>query len=207
MGKFNLKKLDEGERFNLSKNLGLDAIRVELTWQKGDLDTQAWLLNSDGIIVNDEGFVFYNSTNRTDLFDRAKYGNKINYLKATRPMSADGAVLGARDNTIGGLEEINICLSKIATDVQEVAISATVYIPNNDRVETFGQVEDAKITIIDEDSGEPLCFYELSQDYKSEDALVAGRFVINDEGEWEFEAAGNGYNGGLQTLVDMYTEE
>jgi stress response protein SCP2 len=206
MGKFNLKKLDSGERFSLSKSLGLDNIRVELTWQKGDLDAQAWLLNSDGIIVNDEGFVFYNSTNRTDSFDRAKYGNKKNYLSNTRPISADGAVLGPKDELQGGIETINICLSKIAPEVQEVAISATVYVPNPDNVETFGQVENAKITVIDEDSDEALCCYELSKDYQTEDACVAARFVINEEGEWDFEAVGNGYGGGLQTLVDMYTE-
>lgn len=207
MGKFNLKKLDGGDRFTLSKNLGLDNIRVELTWQKGDLDAQAWLLNLDGIIVNDEGFVFYNSVNRTEKFDRAKFGNKKNYLDNTRPMSADGAVLGAKDERRKGIETLNICLSKIAPEVQEVAISATVYVPNDDNVEIFGQVENAKITIIDEESDEALCFFELSKDYQSEDALIAGRFVINDSGEWEFEAVGNGYTGGLQTLVDMYTEE
>jgi stress response protein SCP2 len=207
MGKFNLTKLGSGERFALSKNLGLDNIRVELTWQNGDLDAQAWLLNNDGIIVNDEGFVFYNSTNRTDSFDRAKYGNKKNYLEKTRPLSADGAVLGPKDELRGGIETINICLSKIAPDVQEVAISATVYTPNDDNVETFGQVENAKITVIDEESGDALCCHELSSDYQTEDACVAARFVINDDGEWAFEAMGNGYNGGLQTLVDMYTEE
>ena len=42
---------------------------------------------------------------------------------------------------------------------------------------------------------------------RQEDACVVARFLINDEGEWTFEAMGNGYNGGLQTLVDMYTEE
>lgn len=207
MCRFNLKKLDGGEKFRLSKSLGLDNIRVELTWQKGDLDAQAWLLNLDGIIVNDEGFVFYNSANRTEKFDRTKFGNKKNWLESTRPMSADGAVLGPKDELKGGIETINLCLSRIAPEVQEVAISATVYIPNDDNVETFGEVENAKITVIDEESGEALCFYELSRDYQSEDAIVAARFLINDEGEWEFEAMGSGYNGGLQTLVDMYTEE
>lgn len=206
MANFNLKKLDGGEKFNLSKVQDLDNIRVELTWQHGDLDAQAWLLNADGIIVNEEGFVFYNSVNRTEKFDRAKFGNKKKYLESTRPMSADGAVLGSKDELQGGIETINICLSKIAPEVQEVVISASVYVPNDDKVETFGEVHDAKITIIDEDSDEELCYFELSQDYKSEDALVAGRFEINEDGEWEFEAAGNGYNGGLQTLVDMYTE-
>lgn len=202
MGKFNLKKLDGGDRFSLAKSLGLDNIRVELTWQDGDLDIQAWLLNQDGLIVNDEGFVFYNSENRTEPFDHAKHGNKKNYLASTRPMSADGAVLGAKDEQQGGIETLNICLSKIAPDVQEVLISATVY-----EGTSFGSVKDAKITIIDEESGDALCFFELTKDYKTEDAVVAGRFLIDDNGEWEFEAMGNGYNGGLQTLVDMYAEE
>ena len=129
----------------------------------------------------------------------------LHYLPVCR--ERDGAVLGAKDELTGGIETLNICLSKIAPEVQEVVISATVYVPNDDNVETFGGVENARITVIDEDTDEPLCFYELSKDYKSEDALVAARFVINAEGEWEFEAVGNGYNGGLQTLVDMYTEE
>ena len=69
------------------------------------------------------------------------------------------------------------------------------------------KLKNAQITVIDEESGDPLCSYELSKDYQTEDACVVARFLINDEGEWTFEAMGNGYNGGLQTLVDMYTEE
>lgn len=198
---FNLKKIEAGERFLLNKSLGLDEIRVELTWDSdGDLDTQAWLLNSDGLIVNDAAFVFYNSENRTEAFDRAKHGNKANYLNLTRPMSADGAVLGAKDELMGGIETINIALSKIDSSVEEVVISATSY--NG----SFGLVQNAKITIFDENSNEPLCSYELNSNYQTEDACVAGRFIIdNNTGDWEFEALGNGYNGGLQTLVDMYT--
>lgn len=199
MGRFNLTKLAGGDRFSLAKSLGLDNIRVELTWQGADLDAQAWLLGDMGTIVNDEGFVFYNSENRTEPFDRAKFGNKRNYLLSTRPMSADGAVLGAKDEQEGGIETINICLSKIDPEVQEIVITATVH-----GGETFGAVSDAKITIIDEESGESLCVFSLSQDYQSEDAVAAGRFIISDDGEWEFEAVGKGYPGGLQTLVDIY---
>ena len=28
--------------------------------------------------------------------------------------------------------------------------------------------------------------------------------VCNDEGEWEFEAVGEGHDGGMQTLIDIY---
>jgi stress response protein SCP2 len=197
---FNLTKIETGERFTLAKSLGLDEIRVELTWNDGDLDTQAWLLNADGVIINNAAFVFYNSENRTEAFDRVKHGNKANYLKATRPMSADAAVLGAKDELKGGIETINITLSKIDPSVEEVVISASCY-----GGISFGSVQNAKITVIDENTGDALCCYELNSEYQTEDACVVSRFVINNTGDWEFEAVGSGYNGGLQTLVDMYT--
>ncbi|MDE6272037.1 MAG: TerD family protein [Muribaculaceae bacterium] len=202
MGRFDLKKLGAGDRFSLKKDLGLNNIRVELTFAGEDLDVQAWLLNEDGMIINDEAFVFYNSANRSEPFDKAKFGNKRNYLEKTRPMSADGAVLGAKDMQQGGLEIINVDLSKVDPSVAEIAISATVY---NDGM-TFGNVSAAKITVIDEDSDEALCEYELSTDYVNENACVAGRFILNDEGEWEFEAEGKAYDGGLETLVGMFAE-
>ncbi|MDE7414301.1 MAG: TerD family protein [Muribaculaceae bacterium] len=203
MGRFDLKKLGSGDRFSLNKSLGLNDIRVELTFNGEDLDVQAWLLNEDGMIVNDEGFVFYNSVNRSEPFDKAKFGNKRNYLQQTRPMSADGAVLGSKDMVEGGIEVINIDLSKVAPEVQEIAISATVY----EDGKTFGDVANAKLTVIDEETGDPLCFYELSADYNNENVCIAGRFILNDEGEWEFEAEGKAYDGGLGTLVEMFTEE
>lgn len=203
MGKFNLQKLQSGDRFKIQKSMELDNIRVELRFQGEDLDVQAWLLNEDGLIVNDAAFVFYNSENRTEAWDKAKFGNKKRYLAETRPMSADGAVLGAKDEIEGGIETLNICLSKIAPEVNEVAISATVY----QEGKTFGDVSFAKVLVIDEDSDETLCEYELSNDYSKETACVAARFILNDDGEWEFLADGKAYDGGLQTLVELFTEE
>ena len=198
---FNLTKIEAGERFTLNKSLGLDDIRVELTWSDGDLDTHAWLLNADGVIINNAAFVFYNSENRVEAFDRAKHGNKANYFKTVRPMSADGAVIGPKDELTGGIETINITLSQIDPSVEEVVISASCH-----NGISFGSVQNAKITVIDENTNEPLCCYELNAEYGTEDACVVGRFVINNNtGDWEFEAVGSGYNGGLQTLVDMYT--
>lgn len=205
MGRFDLKKIESGERFNFSKSFGLDNIRAELTWAKGDLDVEAWLLNQEGLIVDDAAFVFYNSVNRTEPFDKAKFGNKKNYLDNTRPMSADGAVLGPKDELTGGLETLNIQLNKVSPEVQEIVISATVHPTPEAKV--FGDVRDAKITVIDEDSGEALCEYALGTDYPTEDACVVARFINNDEGEWEFEADGKGYSGGLETLVEIFAGE
>lgn len=71
-------------------------------------------------------------------------------------------------------------------------------------VTDFEEYNNGRITVIDENSGEPLCFYDLSSDFTTEDAMVVGSFTVNDSGDWEFEALGKGYNGGLQTLVEIY---
>lgn len=205
MGRFELKKLGSGERFSLAKSLGLDKISAILSFSGADLDVQAWLLNEDGIIVDDAAFVFYNSENRTEPFDRAKFGNKRNYLSQTRPTSSDGAVLGSKDEQTGGQETVDVCLSKVSPKVSEILISATVY-NEEGKSDTFGNVTSAKITVYDEESGDALCEYDLANSYSNEDAVVVARFFVDEAGEWQFEGLGNGYSGGLNTLVEMYAE-
>ena len=61
-----------------------------------------------------------------------------------------------------------------------------------------------RIIITNEETGEELCAYNLKERFSTETAVVAGALVLNRDGEWEFEAVGKGYDGGLQTLVDMY---
>ena len=194
---FNLTK---GESFNLSKEC-LENIRVDLTWSDADLDVQAWLLK-DGMIINREAFVFYNSENRTEPFSHEKFGNKRRWQKETAPMSADGAVRGAIDERRGGKETLKINLTNIDPQVDEIIVSATVAEakPNN----VFGCVADSKVTVFNDATGEELGNFALGADYPNEDAMAVARFVIDDEGEWKFEALGQAYTGGLQTLVDMY---
>lgn len=44
----------------------------------------------------------------------------------------------------------------------------------------------------------------MKENFSSETAVEAGKLVCNEDGEWEFEAVGQGYTGGMQTLIDMY---
>ena len=70
---------------------------------------------------------------------------------------------------------------------------------------SFKNVRNPQIVITNEETGEELCAYNLKENFSSETAVVTGALVLNDDGEWEFEAIGKGYDGGLQTLVDMYS--
>lgn len=207
MGRFNLEK---GERFKLDKSEGLNNIRVELGWKSGaDLDASAFLVNEDGTIIDDADFVFYNSNNREKKYSHEDFGTKSNWRSKTRPMSSDGSVMGSFDD-LGedddegedSNEEMTVDLSKVRPEIKEIVFCVTIYHGDKEGV-TFGKVRDPYISIINEDNGEEICRYNLKEKFTNETAVVAGSLVFQDE-DWSFEAQGKGYEGGLQTLIDIY---
>lgn len=207
MGRFNLNK---GQTFNLSKESGLSKIRVELGWKSGaDLDACAFLLGSDGTIQNNADFVFYNSENREQPFDRQKFLNKKNWRAKTRPLSADGSVLGSfddpgdEDEGEDASEEMSVDLNKVDPSVTEIVFCVTIY--NGDtQGTTFGSVRNPYISIINEENNEELCRYNLNENFSQETAVVAGSLLCDENGDWNFQATGQGYMGGMQGLIDIY---
>jgi stress response protein SCP2 len=206
MAKFDLKK---GDKFSLGKGGELTEIQVDLKWNSNaDLDAVAFLLDDDGAISNDADFVYYKSDNRSEEYDRQKFGSKANWRNSTVPVSFDGSVVGSSDDQgdedEGGEsgETMFVDLSKTRAEVSEIVFCVTIY--DEDGKISFKDVRDPKIEITDKESGDVLCSYNLKERFSSETAVVAGALVLNEDGEWEFEAVGKGYDGGLQTLVDMY---
>ena len=199
MGRF---KLSKGERFKIAKSDGLSKIKVVLDWDSdADLDASTFLCGDEGIILNDAGFVFYNSENREKPFDRAVYGNKRRWMEETRPMSSDGAVLGSLDDRDGDSgEQIDVDLDKVDPNVCEIVFVVSIH----DEGKTFGDVKGAFISVINAENDEELCRYELAEAFTKETALSVAKLVVNEDGDWEFEAVGVGHVGGLETLIDIY---
>ena len=199
MGRFNLSK---GERFKIAKSDGLSKIKVVLNWDSdADLDASTFLCGDEGVILNDAGFVFYNSENREKPFDRAVYGYKRRWMEETRPMSSDGAVLGSLDDRDGDSgEQIDVDLDKVDPDVCERVFVVSIH----DEGKTFGDVKGAFISVINAENDEELCRYELAEAFTKETALTVAKLVVNEDGDWEFEAVGVGHVGGLETLIDIY---
>lgn len=199
MGRFNLSK---GERFKIAKSEGLSKIKVVLDWNSdADLDASTFLCGDEGVILDDAGFVFYNSENREQPFDRAVFGNKRKWMAETRPMSSDGAVLGSLDDRNGGLgEQIDVDLDKVDAQVCEIVFVVSIH----DEGKTFGDVKDAFISVVNAKNDEELCRYELNEAFTEETALSVAKLVVNEDGDWEFEAVGVGHVGGLETLIDIH---
>lgn len=206
--KFDLSK---GEKFQLGKGDELTAIQVDLNWKSGaDLDASAFLLTDDGVIGDDADFVYYKSNTRSEEYDRMKFGSKNNWRANTVPVSSDGSVVGSADDLgeedeDGGDESgetMHVNLSKVRPEITEIVFCVTIY--DKEGKVTFKNVRDPRIIITNEETGEELCSYNLKEKFSSETAVVAGALVLNADDDWEFEAVGKGYDGGLQTLVDMY---
>ena len=162
------------------------------------------------MITEDADFVYYKSNNRSEAYDRTKFGSKKNWRDNTVPVSFDGSVVGSADDLGDGEDDggeeagetMHVDLSKVRPEITEIVFCVTIY--DEEGKTTFKNVRDPQIVITDEETGEELCSYNLKEHFSSETAVVAGALVLNEDGDWEFEAIGKGYDGGLQTLVDMY---
>ena len=183
--------LVKGQRINMEK--GFTLVSVGLGWDPNegtgydfDLDASAFMLGSNGKIPKDEFFVFYNNQK-----------------------SPDGSVESMGDNLDGtdteegeDDETINVDLTKVDPQIQEIIFTATIY-KAEERRQNFGQVRNSYIRIYDTTTNEKMARYDLDEDFSVETAVEFGR-LYRHNGEWKFEAIGNGNKGGLQSLVNKY---
>ena len=183
--------LTKGGNVNLSKEApGLNKILVGLGWDSRatdgaafDLDASAFLVKADGKVRADNDFCFYN--------------NKI---------VGEGAVQHLGDNTTGvgdGDDEVvKVELSKVAADLDKVVFAVTIH-EADVRKQNFGQVNHAYIRVINEESGQEITRYDLSEDASIETAMIFGE-IYRVGADWKFKAVGQGFAGGLGALAASY---
>ncbi|MBL0721409.1 MAG: TerD family protein [Sulfurovum sp.] len=184
--------LNKGGRVSLSKEApGLKNIKVGLGWDANvtdtgaqfDLDASLFLLGTNGKVISDEYFIFYNNTT-----------------------SPDGAVVHQGDNKTGegegDDEAIEINLSKISPEIDKIIFTVTIDEADT-RDQNFGQVNNSFIRILNQDGGAEIAKYELDEDYSSETAINFGELYRKNDG-WNFKAVGAGFNEGLAGFCKTY---
>ena len=180
--------LQKGQRIEI----GLKKVGVGLGWDPNqgtgfdfDLDASAFMLGSNKKTPQDEFLVFYNNQK-----------------------SPDGAVESSGDDLTGGNsdggddETLTVDLDKVDPRVEEILFTATIHDAENRR-QNFGQVRNSYIRIYNAATNEEIAKYDLDEDFSVETAVEFGR-LYRRNGEWKFEAIGNGFKGGLQQLVNKY---
>jgi len=179
--------LQKGQRQNINApkftvGLGWDTNQTS-TGKDFDLDASIFLLGENKKLVSDSHFIFYNNLE-----------------------SPDKAVIHTGDNLTGegdgDDEQIKIDLTKIDSKIQEIIVVVTIH-EADERNQNFGQVRNSFIRIVNTDTNEEILKYELDEDFSIETAVEFGR-IYNRNGEWKFEAVGNGQREGLAKYVSLY---
>lgn len=179
--------LEKGQKVDLTKgNEGLSKIKIGLGWDTNkydgghdfDLDACIGLLNGDGKASSESNFVYFS--------------NKI----------ADG-VKHNGDNLTGegdGDDEvIEVDLNKIKEDVNELAIHVVIY-KGEARDQNFGQISNTFVRIENMDNSEELLRFDMGEDFSTGTRLCVGK-LYRHNGEWKFQAVGEGSKGGFPELL------
>lgn len=180
--------LAKGGNVSLSKAApNLTQAQIGLGWRSRsttgaafDLDASA-LMCANGRVLGDEYFIFYNN------------------LK-----SPDGSVEHTGDELVGGTggdddETVLVDLSLVPAHVDKIVYAVSIYDADT-RQQTFGQVTDAYIRVVNQADGQELARYDLTEDASSETAMIFGE-IYRHGGEWKFRAVGQGYASGLRGIA------
>lgn len=180
--------LQKGGNVSLTKAApGLSAVTVGLGWdarttdgQAFDLDASAIVCGQDGRVLTDQHFIFFNNLR-----------------------SPEGAVAHSGDNLTGegegDDEQLQVTLTGLPAEVSKVAFPVSIYDTGN-AGQTFGQVRNAYIRVVNQADQAELARYDLSEDASTETAMIFGELYRNGD-EWKFRAVGQGYTSGLAGIA------
>lgn len=183
--------LSKGGNVSLSKEApGLSEIIVGLGWDprvtdgtEFDLDASVFITGEGGKVLTDASFIFYN--NKT---------------------SADGSVEHQGDNRSGqgegDDEQVSVKLTGLAAEVKKLVFAVTIH-DAEARQQSFGQVSNAYIRVVNKADGKEIARYDLSEDASTETAMIFGELYRHND-EFKFKAIGQGFAGGLKPLAEAH---
>lgn len=183
--------LEKKKSINLKKaEPSLGGVKVGLSWDQviingnsPDADASAFLLGENGKILSEDYFVFYNNT-----------------ISGDRSVSHSG---DNRDGRADGDDEV-ISIDFDAVNPNVVQILFVITINNISDGFHFGNIKNSAVRVYNSNNNSTLCQYQLTESFDGCDSLIIGRFYrVNNE--WEFEALGQAFTGGLEATLSLYS--
>ena len=183
--------LQKGGNVSLSKEApGLTEVIVGLGWDprvtdgtEFDLDASIFIVGESGKVLDDNSFIFYNNKKSTD--------GSVEHLGDNRSGAGDG------DD-----EQVTVKLNGLAAAVKKLVFAVTIH-DAEARKQSFGQVSNAFIRVVNKADGKELARYDLSEDASTETAMIFGELYRSGE-EFKFKAIGQGFVGGLKPLAEAH---
>ncbi|MBH0346641.1 MULTISPECIES: TerD family protein [Bacillus] len=193
--------LEKGQKIDLTKGQPKVAkLQVGLGWdpigQSGGFLSSLFgskpNVDCDASVVMLEGDRFVNKN------DLVYFGNKL---------STCGSIIHSGDNLTGegegDDETIFVELHKVPSRINRLVFVVNIYDCVNRR-QDFGMIRNAYIRIQNQQTGEELARYNLSDNYAGKTTLIAGEMYRHGS-EWKFSAVGEGtQDKNLSEIVSRY---
>ncbi len=188
--------IEKGQSINISKaatdaGAPLTKLIAGAGWDTGsaasiDLDLLTVFLAADGQAIPDENA---NGTNADEAV--CAFFNKD-------PKGAHHHGDNLTGEGDGDDEQITLTLADVPANVTEVAVVIASY-----SGQTFGEVENAFVRMVNSDGDTELAKFDLSNEYKTTRAIEMGRLVRNGS-SWDFKATGVSRDGSFKEVVSGY---
>jgi membrane protease subunit (stomatin/prohibitin family)/stress response protein SCP2 len=178
-----LKSISKGQKLSLANELNSQSLLVGIYWdssacQNYDISTSALLLSERGKLEKDENFVFYNNLS-----------------------SPDGSVSLLDKSTPPYKKVLKVNLNRIDGDISRVLILLTI--DDGDKLDQRCEnVKDLKVDIVSADNPDSGLQYKAEGLIKETAVMLLEIYKRNNE--WKVQAIGDGYNAGLDSILDQY---
>ena len=202
----NTVSLAKGGVVNLSKKApGLNNVMVGLGWDPVKHGSSApkkgffsRLFGGRDEVVEDNGYEIDCDAYAIMLADnKLKEHHDIIYFGHKKHES--GAITHCGDNLTGqdiegqaDDEQILISLNKVPSRLNQIVLGVNIY-QAKQRNQSFGKIRNAYIRLVNQDNGEELCRYAISDstEYDKCTNVIMGTLSLVN-GQWEFKADGEG---------------
>lgn len=182
--------LEKNTVLNLTKsNPSLRRVKLAAGWdtaQAGadvDLDISVFLLDNNKI-KSVQDVIYYNNLQGP--------GVKLDGDNRT----------GAGD---GDDESLHIDFSQIPSNYNKIITTVTIYDAQNRR-QTFGQVNNSYVRLVDEDTNKEICRFDLKNDVSTAYGVMFAELLKDDQdGTWSFHTIGDGYQSDLNGLLALFS--
>ncbi len=200
--------LQKGQKISLKKGdgSGLKNVMVGLGWDEAQQTAKGWRAlfaskpedidcDASVILCGENGRIISTSIKECLVY----YGNLRH---------SSGAVQHQGDNLTGGGEgddeQIMVDLTKLPSNVYKLVFVVNIY-DAAQRNQHFGMIRNAFIRIVDMSTRTEICRFNLTEDYSGKTGMVVGE-IYKNEGEWKFNAVGQGVTNAsrVDKLVELY---
>ncbi|GAB6108618.1 TerD family protein [Fusibacter bizertensis] len=182
--------LQKGQKIDLTKGggTGLSKVMVGLGWdeaQNGSGGFLGGLFGSQPQSIDcDASVILCGDNNKLISKDPCVYYGNLKH--------SSGAIVHQGDNLTGAGdgddEQIMVNLQQIPTNIEKMVFVVNIY-DGRQRKQHFGMIRNAFIRLVDLDTRNEICRFNLSENYTNMTGLIVGE-IYKKDGEWKFNAIG-----------------